>query len=62
MLALIPRLEDDKSEVRLATIMQLEELDDRRAVIPLVARFSDGTPAVRKAATRALGQIWGAGG
>ena len=57
VLSLIPRLEDDKSEVRLATIMQLEELDDRRAVIPLVARFSDGTAAVRTAAVRAVGKL-----
>jgi HEAT repeat protein len=57
VIALIPRLEDDKSEVRLATIMQLEELNDRRAVIPLVARFSDGTAAVRTAAVRAVGQL-----
>ena len=57
VIALIPRLEDDKSEVRLTTIMQLEELDDRRAVIPLVARFSDGTPTVRKAAVQAVGKL-----
>ncbi|MDQ3334375.1 MAG: HEAT repeat domain-containing protein [Myxococcota bacterium] len=57
VIALIPRLEDDKSEVRLATIMQLEELGDRRAVIPLVARFSDGTPAVRRQAVQAVGKL-----
>jgi HEAT repeat protein len=57
VIALIPRLEDDKSEVRLATIMQLEELNDRRAVIPLVARFSDGTPAVRRQAVQAVGKL-----
>lgn len=57
VIALIPRLEDDKSEVRLATILQLEELEDRRAVIPLVARFSDGTPAVRRAAVQAVGKL-----
>ena len=57
VIALIPRLEDDKSEVRLATIMQLEELDDRRAVIPLVARFSDGTPTVRRQAVQAVGKL-----
>jgi HEAT repeat protein len=57
VIALIPRLEDDKSEVRLATIMQLEELDDRRAVIPLVARFADGTPAVRRQAVQAVGKL-----
>ena len=57
VIALIPRLEDDKSEVRLATIMQLEELNDRRAVIPLVARFSDGTPTVRRQAVQAVGKL-----
>jgi cellulose synthase operon protein C len=57
VIALIPRLEDDKSEVRLATIQQLEELNDRRAVIPLVARFSDGTPTVRKKAVEAVGKL-----
>jgi HEAT repeat protein len=57
VLALIPRLEDDKSEVRHATIMQLEELNDRRAVIPLVARFSDPTPIVRKQAVTAVGRL-----
>ena len=57
VIALIPRLEDDKSEVRLATIQQLEELNDRRAVIPLVARFSDGTPTVRRQAVQAVGKL-----
>ncbi|MBX3162381.1 MAG: HEAT repeat domain-containing protein [Deltaproteobacteria bacterium] len=60
VIALIPRLEDDpwnKAEVKLATIAQLEELGDRRAVIPLVARFSDGSPPTRTAAVRAVGKL-----
>ncbi len=57
VIALIPRLEDDKAEVRLATIVQLEELGDRRAVIPLVARFGDTGVAVRAAAVRAIGKL-----
>ncbi len=57
VIALIPRLEDDKSEVRAATILQLEELGDRRAVIPLVAKFSDTQPETRKAAVRAVGKL-----
>ncbi|MGE0545432.1 MAG: HEAT repeat domain-containing protein [Kofleriaceae bacterium] len=57
VIALIPRLEDDKSDVRAVTIMQLEELGDRRAVIPLVAKFSDTARDVRKAAVRAVGKL-----
>src|SRR5258708_6103955 len=41
VVALIPRLEDDKSDVRRETVDQLEQLGDRRAVIPLVSRFGD---------------------
>lgn len=57
VIALIPRLEDDKAEVRLVTIQQLEEIGDRRAVIPLVARFGDTGVAVRAAAVRAIGKL-----
>ena len=57
VIALIPRLEDDKAEVRNATIDQLEKLGDRRAVIPLVARFSDTGVSVRAAAVRAIGRL-----
>jgi HEAT repeat protein len=57
VIALIPRLEDDKADVRQATIEQLEKLGDRRAVIPLVARFSDTGATVRAAAVRAIGRL-----
>ena len=57
VIALIPRLEDDKADVRIATIAQLEELGDRRAVIPLVARFGDTSPEARRSAVRAVGRL-----
>ena len=57
VIALIPRLEDDKADVKRETIDQLEQLGDRRAVIPIVARFSDSSPEVRKAAVKAVGKL-----
>jgi len=57
VIALIPRLEDDKSDVRRETIEQLEQLGDRRSVIPLVAKFSDTSRDVRKSAVRAIGKL-----
>ena len=57
VIALIPRLEDDKPEVKRETIDQLEALGDRRAVIPLVARFGDSQQEIRKAAVRAVGHL-----
>ncbi len=57
VIALIPRLEDDKSEVKHETIDRLEELGDKRAVIPLVARFGDGQLVIRIAAIRAVGKL-----
>jgi HEAT repeat protein len=57
VIALIPRLEDDKSDVRRETIEQLETLGDRRAVIPLVAKFADTSRDVRKSAVRAIGKL-----
>jgi HEAT repeat protein len=57
VISLIPRLEDDKADVRTATIAQLEELGDRRAVIPLVARFGDTAPEARRSAVRAVGKL-----
>lgn len=57
VLSLIPRLEDDKADVRITTIAQLEELGDRRAVIPLVARFGDTAPEARRTAVRAVGKL-----
>ncbi len=57
VIALIPRLEDDKSDVRRETIEQLELLGDRRAVIPLVAKFADTSRDVRKTAVRAIGKL-----
>ena len=57
VIALIPRLEDDKADVRRETIDRLEELGDHRAVIPLVARFGDSSRDVRKAAVHAVGKI-----
>lgn len=57
VIALIPRLEDDKSDVRRETIEQLEQLGDRRAVIPLVAKFGDSSRDVRKTAVRAIGKL-----
>ncbi|HEY5945171.1 MAG TPA: HEAT repeat domain-containing protein, partial [Kofleriaceae bacterium] len=50
-------LEDDKSDVRRETIEQLEQLGDKRAVIPLVAKFSDTSRDVRKTAVRAIGKL-----
>jgi HEAT repeat protein len=57
VISLIPRLEDDKADVRIATIAQLEELGDHRAVIPLVARFGDTAPEARRSAVRAVGRL-----
>jgi HEAT repeat protein len=57
VIALIPRLEDDKADVRRETIEQLEQLGDKRAVIPLVAKFSDTSRDVRKTAVRAIGKL-----
>jgi HEAT repeat protein len=57
VIALIPRLEDDKSDVRRETIEQLEQLGDKRAVIPLVAKFSDTSRDVKKTAVRAIGKL-----
>jgi len=57
VIALIPRLEDDKSDVRRETIEQLEQLGDRRSVIPLVAKFADTSRDVRKTAVRAIGKL-----
>lgn len=57
VIALIPRLEDDKADVKRETIDQLEQLGDRRAVIPIVARFGDTSPDVRKAAVKAVGKL-----
>lgn len=57
VVALIPRLEDDKSEVRRETVDQLEQLGDRRAVIPLVSRFNDTSRDVVKSAVRAVGKL-----
>lgn len=55
--SLLPRLEDDKADVRRETAEQLELLGDRRAVIPLVSRFSDTSKDVAKAAVRAIGAL-----
>lgn len=57
VVALIPRLEDDKADVKHATIQQLEELGDRRAVIPLVAKFSETGRETRRLAVRAVGKL-----
>nr|HEX4313286.1 HEAT repeat domain-containing protein [Kofleriaceae bacterium] len=57
VIALIPRLEDDKPEVKRETIDQLEQLGDRRAVIPLVARFGDTQQEIRNRAIRAVGRL-----
>ena len=57
VISLIPRLEDDKADVRIATIAQLEELGDHKAVIPLVARFGDTAPEARRSAVRAVGRL-----
>lgn len=57
VIALIPRLEDDKADVRITTIAVLEDLHDRRAVIPLVARFGDTAPEARRSAVRAVGRL-----
>jgi HEAT repeat protein len=57
VIALIPRLEDDKADVRRETVDQLAAQGDRRAVIPLVARFGDTSLEVRKAAIQAIGKL-----
>lgn len=57
VVALIPRLEDDKSDVRRETIDQLEQLGDKRAVIPLVSRFNDTSREVVRSAVRAVGKL-----
>lgn len=55
--SLLPRLDDDKADVRRETVDQLEFLGDRRAVIPLVSRFADTSKDVAKAAVRAIGAL-----
>jgi len=57
VVALIPRLDDDKGDVRRETVEQLEQLGDKRAVIPLVSRFNDGSREVQKAAIEAVGRL-----
>jgi HEAT repeat protein len=57
VIALIPRLEDDKADVRRETVDQLEQLGDRRAVIPLVSRFNDTSREVVKEAVAAVGKL-----
>ncbi len=57
VISLIPRLDDDKADVRRETIDQLEQLGDKRSVIPLVSRFGDTSMEVRKAAIRAVGKL-----
>ncbi|MCX5742920.1 MAG: HEAT repeat domain-containing protein, partial [Proteobacteria bacterium] len=57
VISIIPRLEDDKAEVKRESIEQLEALGDRRAVIPLVAKFNDGAPLIVTAAIRAIGKL-----
>ncbi len=57
VVALIPRLDDDKPDVKNATIVQLEELGDKRAVIPLVAKFSETARETRRLAVRAVGKL-----
>ncbi|HEY1553325.1 MAG TPA: HEAT repeat domain-containing protein [Kofleriaceae bacterium] len=57
VVALIPRLDDTKTDVRRETVEQLEQLGDRRAVIPLVARFGEPSKDVSKAAIRAVGRL-----
>jgi HEAT repeat protein len=57
VVALIPRLEDDKPDVKNATIQQLEELGDKRAVIPLVAKFAETARETRRLAVRAVGKL-----
>jgi cellulose synthase operon protein C len=57
VIALLPRLSDDKADVRRETVEQLEAIGDGRAVIPLVAAFVDNHPEVRKAAVRAVGRF-----
>lgn len=57
VLAIIPRLEDDKAEVKREAIEQLEALGDKRAVIPLVARFAESSPPLITAAVRAIGRL-----
>lgn len=57
VISLLPRLSDDKADVRREAVEQLEAIGDRRAVIPLVAAFADNHPEVRKAAVRAVGRF-----
>lgn len=59
VLPLLPRLDDEneKTDVKIATIGVLEELGDRRAVIPLVALFSHSTTQVKTVAVRAVGRL-----
>lgn len=57
VISLLPRLSDEKADVRRETVEQLEAIGDRRAVIPLVSAFSDNHPEVRKAAVRAVGRF-----
>lgn len=54
---LVARLDDDKTDVRRATVEQLEAIGDRRAVIPLVAALDDTSVDVRRTAIRAIGTL-----
>ncbi len=55
--ALIPRLGDEKAEVRWETAFVLGRLGDQGAVQPLLGRLSDDHPEVRKQALLSLGYL-----
>jgi len=57
VIALIPRLDDEKTDVKRATIEQLKLLADKRAVIPLVAKFGDNNVEIRKKAVETVGTL-----
>jgi HEAT repeat protein len=57
VIALIPQLESSKADIKRETITQLQNIGDRRAVIPLVAKFGDSSPPIRVAAIKAVGEL-----
>jgi len=55
--SLIPRLEDDKADVRDRHDRAARGARRSKAVIPLVARFGDTAPEARRSRCRAVGKL-----
>ena len=57
---LVRRLEDRLIEIRVMALTGLARLGDPKAVDPVLARLSDGSPAVRALAVQTVGFLGGA--